>query len=206
MRTENLLPKFESPKNPFAGLQKAEQPVATAAPVVAAAAPMAKAATGVMETSFLFDAQLQPVAVVAEVKPVVAAPVAQVESKPASPVVVAKTPVAEPAARPAAPVEAKAKPLSEWVKKLNPLAHLPTRETESKPARPRTAVQTELSLERVKVVRNELNDTDLEVVLPARAVEKTEFVGPKLQPMARTDETTLSRLTSRFFSAGQPQV
>ena len=114
----------------------------------------------------------------------------------------AKAPVAEPVMRPTPPPASKPK-LSAWMQKVNPLAYLPSREAD-KPVKAR-AVQTELSLERVKVMRNDLNDTDLEVI-PARTAGKPETAGPRLQPLAREDATALSRLTSRFFGTGQPQV
>ncbi len=221
MRTENLLPKFESAKNPFAGLAKAEQPVAKVEPVAAVAVeptiaiatatanPFAAVPTGAMELSFSFDAPQQPVAVPVVVKEAQVAPVtATIEAKPicpAGPAVVvasAKAPVTEPVMRPTPPPAPKLK-LSAWMQKVNPLAYLPAREAD-KPVKAR-AVQTELSLERVKVMRNDLNDTDLEVI-PARTAGKPETAGPRLQPLAKEDGTALSRMTSRFFGAGQPQV
>jgi hypothetical protein len=182
-------------------------------PVVFAAAttvnPFAPAATGPMELSFSFDAPVQPVAVPVVVKEAQVAPMTPtVEAKPicpAGPAVVvasAKAPVSEPVMRPTPPPASKPK-LSAWIQKVNPLAYLPSREAD-KPVKAR-AVQTELSLERVKVMRNDLNDTDLEVI-PARTAGKPETAGPRLQPLAKEDATALSRLTSRFFGAGQPQV
>jgi len=214
MRTENLLPKFESARNPFATLAKAGQSVAQAAPVVVVAPVVAVAAattpppaetSGPLETSFLFDAQLEPVAipvVVRETKPTVGN---ELEASPAVVLVVAEAPASKPVMRPTPPSASKPRPLLAWVKKVNPLAYLPARQSEDKPARVRTPVQTELSLERVKVMRNDLNDTDLEVI-PARTAGTPEPGGPKLQPSARNEMTTLNRLTSRLFGAGQTQI
>lgn len=223
MRTENLLPKFESAKNPFAHSTKASQTVAPAktdsATIVAApelpvlvVAPEIKPAPTVMPTEFLFDDQAQPAVVpviVKEVQAVESVPVAKEEvalnmAAPAE--VIPQTLELQPVAKvaPVAPVTPKAPMFSGLMKKVNPLAYLPAREA-VKPARPRTAVQTELSLERVKVVRNDLSDTDLEVI-PAKLAGKPENPAPRLQPAARTEETALGRLTSRFFGAGQPQV
>lgn len=53
-----------------------------------------------------------------------------------------------------------------WVKKLNPFA------TQGAPV-PRAAVQGELSLDNVKPVRNDLSDTDLELVA---AVKQSEAI------------------------------
>jgi hypothetical protein len=221
MRTENLLPKFESAKNPFAPASKAASPiaapktdtfVAVETPLAeATVAPIAKPAISTMETNFLFDDQLQPAVVpivVHEAEPVPAIPApAKVEAKLVIPVVLnskTETPELAPVAKPAPVSEPKPALFSALMKKANPLAYLPSREA-AKPARVRTAVQTELSLERVKVMRNDLSDTDLEVI-PAKLAGKPEAPAARLQPVARTEETTLSRLTSRFFGAGQIQT
>jgi hypothetical protein len=59
-----------------------------------------------------------------------------------------------------------------WVKKLNPLVWFSGRKpVEPKPGAPRSGkrhVQGELSLDNIKVMRNDLSDTDVEVV-PAKA-------------------------------------
>jgi hypothetical protein len=58
--------------------------------------------------------------------------------------------------------------VSNWLKKLNPLVWFGDRQpAEPKPAAPRfnkKPVQGELSLENIKVMRNDLSDTDVEVV------------------------------------------
>jgi hypothetical protein len=74
-----------------------------------------------------------------------------------------------------------------------------------KPAR--TPVQCELSLEKVKVVRNDLSDADLEFRTARRPVPPpaaSPFSPPALDP-ARHEPTAWGRLTSRFFKAGQTQ-
>lgn len=57
-------------------------------------------------------------------------------------------------------------PSSGWVKKLNPFA------TQGAPVA-RAAVQGELSLDNVKPVRNDLSDTDLELVAAVKQPEAT---------------------------------
>jgi hypothetical protein len=219
MRTENLLPKFESPKNPFLTLPKTE-PLKSAPVAVQPATPIALSAPATpepvkLETISLFDSRPQtPVAPqkTEAVKKVATQPVNTVESKVASPapavsVVAAVAPTAPVAKR-------KRLPVAEWVKKLNPLAYIPKRKTGAKSARPkagRTPVQGELSLEKVRVVRNDLNETDLEII-PARLEKPVNPPGapsaasPILPAGIRDDSTTWSRLTSRFFGAGTTQI
>jgi len=94
--------------------------------------------------------------------------------------------------------------LEEWRQKLNPLPRLAKRPGPVKSALPhsisiKTPVQPELSLDQVKVVRNDLSDADLEVVpvktplarLPARPAEKLAFMAD-----------TWGRLTTKLFGAG----
>lgn len=92
------------------------------------------------------------------------------------------------------------------VKKVNPVGFLRSLKRERKAARP--AVQTELSLDRVKVMRNDLSEADLEVVTAptqkASAPAATPAPAPRLEPISAMEEaTTLSRLTARFFGAGE---
>ena len=212
MRTANLLPKFESTKNPFAPKKELAQAEVVIAP--------AKAEPARLETPPLFDAQLQPAVTprpVMESKPVLTPPIAiKVEFKPAlaGAIVPIAKPISQPPAIRAATISvpsaptAKRTPLFAWVKKVNPLAYLPARESESSRAKSkvgRTPVQGELSLEKVKVIRNDLNDADLEVIA-ARPSGTPVLTGPRLQPLVRTETTTISRMTARFFGAGQPQV
>jgi hypothetical protein len=60
----------------------------------------------------------------------------------------------------------KAVPSGGWAQKLNPFA------TQGAPV-PRAAVQGELSLDNVKPLRNDLSDTDLELVAAVRKPEVT---------------------------------
>ena len=92
------------------------------------------------------------------------------------------------------------------VKKANPMAILRGRRAERKAVR--AAVQTELSLDRVKVMRNDLSDADLEVVT-APVAQKTSASAPatspspRMEPMTTMEATGLGRLTARFFGSGQ---
>jgi hypothetical protein len=90
------------------------------------------------------------------------------------------------------------------VKKVNPMAILRGRRAERKAVR--AAVQTELSLDRVKVIRNDLSDADLEVVT-VRSTQKpsapTPAPAPRMEPVTSMEATGLGRLTARFFGAGQ---
>ncbi len=72
----------------------------------------------------------------------------------------------------------------------------------SKPER-RTPVQTELLLEQVKVVRNDLNDSDLELVA-ASIARKTEAPVAPVPDRDKTFKGTVwNRLTARLFSIGR---
>ncbi len=203
MRTAGLLPKFGSPKNPFAAPTKAESKGKPGiAPVAIPAQPKPEPVK--METAPLFEAKpkISPTPA-----PMLAAPMA-----PAAPVK-AKEPLrktiqaVKPELKPAKPVAAARKPVtfSGWVTKINPLPLLgrfkPGANKSPKPRPGRAAVQGELSLEKVKVVRNDLNDADVEL-MPARATVTTTVSSGNLPPLARTGPTTWNRLTSRLVGAG----
>jgi len=92
-------------------------------------------------------------------KPVVAKPPAASGSAPAAaPEGAVKLAVSAPGAKPAAMAPAP----GSWSARLNPMTRL--RREPASPARPVTAVQTELTLDTVKVVHNDLSDADVEVV------------------------------------------
>ncbi len=61
-----------------------------------------------------------------------------------------------------------------------------------------TPTQCELSLDQVKVVRNDLSDSDFEVV--ARRRNKT---GPKPEPSTEGPDSTWGRVSLRIFGAGK---
>lgn len=219
MRTENLLPKFGSEKNPFgtSPVPEVAKPEPAKVPAAVAKAPKpepVKAEPVKLVTHSLFEPQpatavplVAPVAVVEAVSVLHPEPVnpAQVE-----PVRVAPARVEPQVTRPVALPAKKRVPLAAWARKLNPLAYLPARTSGAKPAKSRVTrapVQTELSLERVRVMRNDLSDADLEVV-PARPVKlAAKPAAPPAQPASRAEPvtagepTTWNRLTSRFFGA-----
>ena len=84
-------------------------------------------------------------------------------------------PVAKPAAQPAAQAPAKAAKHG-WTTRLNPF-----RAPEPQAAQPPRAVQSELSLDAVKVVHNDLADADVEVV-PVKARANAPVEAPVLPP------------------------
>src|SRR6185437_3573047 len=146
------LPKFESSKNPFAAKTHAERE-----PQLPKLSPAETAAPDVK------SAELLPAA-----KPA-AAPVAQ--------------------SAPAAPAPAKPSPAVDgWLKKLNPLVWFGNR----KPAEPKSAiprfnkgkapVQGELSLENIKVMRNDLSDADVEVVAAQVKVRAAKKIAAPVAP------------------------
>jgi len=170
MRHRNLLPKFGGKKNPFASTTEAG---GTAAAVPAAVqVELLKSEAAPVETAAAVQAEAVAVSDVtsaAAAMPVradeVAAP-ATVVAKPSAPV------IPKPK-EPKAPGRTVA-----WLEKLNPLAWLPRRKGKSViPKFSRPPVQGELSLDNVKVVRNDLNDADVEVV-PAKIVVKTAVNRP----------------------------
>jgi hypothetical protein len=142
---------------------------------------------------------------------VIAEPEKKIEAKP-----VTAAPV-EPAASPtpANPFEEKAKEpkaakpgvFAGLVKKLNPLAYLPKRQPANavRPKTARTVVQGELSLEKVRVLRNELNDSDLEFVAVKPAIVAPSS-GSILPSEARPPLRMWGRLASRGMAVTEAQT
>jgi hypothetical protein len=192
MKSARFLPKFGSPKNPFAR----------------AKTDAAKPIPGKMETDSLFgdEPKTAPEApspkpaakapVVKEVKPVIE-PEKTIEAKPVSAV-----PTAVPTAK-----TPKTAALGDFIKKLNPLKYLPKRKPEARAVRPKVAraAQGELSLEKVRVLRNELNDSDIEFVTTPKLVS-TGTGGNSLPVSQRTRFATWGRLTSRVIGAVETQT
>jgi hypothetical protein len=88
-------------------------------------------------------------------------------------------------------------PLGRWTLKANPF------KSSSKPAG-QPVVQGELSLDKVKVVRNDLSDSDLELVAATRRAEQGGNVFAAAAPATPAGEVKLSfwkRLRSRWFRA-----
>ena len=80
------------------------------------------------------------------------------------------------------------KPAAGWASKLNPMALLREARAEKTEVQ---AVQTELSLDKVKVVHNDLTDADVEVV-PIKSRPQAEV--PELQPAKKSWEILGERL------------
>lgn len=79
-----------------------------------------------------------------------------------------------------------------WVKRIHPLGWLRRRATAPKPAVPRfdkAPVQAELSLDRIRVVRNDLSETDVEVV-PAK-ISVDAKAEPVVRPVSRAETPEL---------------
>ena len=157
-----------------------------------------------METVPLFDAK--PKAPPTPIPAAPMAPAASVKAKePLREAIQAVRPELKP--KPAKPVTAARKPATfrGWVTRINPLPLLrrlkPGANKSPKPRPGRPAVQGELSLEKVKVVRNDLNDADVEL-MPARLAVTTTVTGDNLPTTTKTGPTTWNRLTSRFIGAG----
>ena len=83
-----------------------------------------------------------------------------------------------------------------WMRSRTPKAALPRFQ--------KSMVQGELSLEAIKVVRNDLSDSDLEVV-PTKPVVPAPQAKPARQVSTepRTNERSWGRLTGRFLGAGK---
>ena len=101
----------------------------------------------------------------------------------------------ETTVEPKAPVK-QAFPLGRWTLKANPF------KSSYKPA-PRSVVQGELSLDKVKPVRNDLSDSDLELIArkPTRHVEPGQnvFAAPKAGQAKKAP--LLARIRERLFRA-----
>jgi hypothetical protein len=89
-----------------------------------------------------------------------------------------------------------------WTEKFNPLSiwHGATADAKSS-VRP---VQAELSLEKVRVVHNDLSDVDVEIVpIKSRSMHEREVPEPAFQAAvhASADKNFWSRLDEKFFGA-----
>jgi hypothetical protein len=136
---KGALPKFESAKNPFA---KGSPELPEREPQLPKLTPTEVAAANLKKTQ------------------AIVAPAAPAEQ----PVVAASS-----QAKPAEPPKV-APPIDGWLKKINPMVWFGNRKpAEPKSAIPRfgkshTPVQGELSLDNIKVMRNDLSETDVEIV------------------------------------------
>jgi len=88
-------------------------------------------------------------------------------------------------------ISASPKSLAAWTTKLNPMTMLRGPQAEAKDlARP---VQVELSLEKIKVVHNDLTDADVEII-PIKSRPAREYDVPDLQPAKKSWEILGERL------------
>jgi hypothetical protein len=198
MRARTVLPKFGSAKNPFA-----PPPPNLESPGANVNASPAK-----LKTASLFEpAPQEPVSQ----EPVKPAAIKESKTPPrpvATPALPAKV-EAKQAASPA-PMAPSSKPgrLAGWVKKLNPLSLLPPRRGEGGRGRPaRKHVQTELTLEKVRVVRNDLSDNDFNIV-PGRLMGLPSGASPILSHAgsSNAEPGTWGRLTSKFLGAQHAEI
>jgi hypothetical protein len=152
---KGALPKFESAKNPFAVKVPAELPERE--PNLPKLTPAEMAAADLKKT--------QRIPLVGEPK-IVAKP----ESQPIQPI--QPVPPTQPV-RPAEPVTSAAV-VDGWLKKINPMVWFGSRKpAQTKPvirrfSKGHVPVQGELSLDNIKVMRNDLSEADVEVV-PAKS-------------------------------------
>lgn len=150
MRDGLHLPKFISPKNPF----KQEPAAGSVAPSIAAAAPA------------MPKVEALPVSI-----PTPAPNVTVVSSQPAAEPAAAKIPLRVRGLRLAQALSRFARHGGEWLKRValfcldhNPFSAIGKPKLAGIPRFGKQAEQGELSLDRVKVVRNDLSHADLEVV------------------------------------------
>jgi hypothetical protein len=90
-------------------------------------------------------------------------------------------------------------PLGRWTLFKNPFSKAP------KPKAIETRAQPELSLDMVKPVRNDLSDTDLELVQPAKCTSEKD--GPATRPVglvtAAPERAAWDRIKTQLFGAGK---
>jgi hypothetical protein len=123
--------------------------------------------------------------------PVKVEPAPEVEVKPAE-----KGKASDGARTQKLPTLPEARPRKKiWPGKINPLSFWRSVRASAPPKTPRP-LQAELSLDRVKVVHNDLTDADVEVV-PIKSRTGPEAESP-LIPSARTADS-LSRLSAKIF-------
>jgi hypothetical protein len=149
LRPRNLLPKFGSARNPF--IARAQ---ATKQPAVMNTAPQTAPRTGEPTPAELEAANLKETKRLPGISP---------------------TTEAKAISRPGVAAGVLHR-ISQIARKFNPLGWRGDRRSAAKPAIPgfnHPPVQGELSLDNIKVVRNDLNDADLEVI-PAKPAAKTK--------------------------------
>jgi hypothetical protein len=171
MPGKNILPKFGSVKNPFATQSPAQSALAPKTPI--ATAPEPNVATPALMA--LKETQKLPIA-----------PQKLKETK-RLPFVASRNGVQKQTSSPAV-IKKILHTLGVAFQKLNVLAWRTSRESPVKSAIPRfdkSGVQGELSLDNIKVVRNDLSEADVEIV-PAKAATMQTNFNPALQSQPKT--------------------
>jgi hypothetical protein len=180
MRSRYLLPKFGSAKNPFA-----ESGESNSAPVSADTAEPAAIAKYQMSPSELAAARLKetkrlPAATIAAFQAADAQAAAEARSAWSARFKAGVQGFTDKAVR--APIAW----IKQWIHKLDPFARWARRKSEAKPAIPPfnkvAPLQGELSLDKIKVVRNDLNEADVEVV-PVKATVAKARTAPAAAPV-----------------------
>jgi len=172
---KSLMPKFSSAKNPFVTPAKSQ-------PVKAAEEISATTETPEATTAMRAAAQLK------ETKRIPMPSVKMKETK-RLPFVAARN-GAQKQTKPAVWQNVFGS-MGAMIGKLNPLSWRAERKPSGKSAIPRfdkSAVQGELSLDNIKVVRNDLNDADMEIVQATPHTGQTNFK-PALMPENRKAES-----------------
>jgi hypothetical protein len=91
-------------------------------------------------------------------------------------------------------------PLGRWTLFKNPFSKTP----KPKPKPEEAVVQSELSLDMVRPVRNDLTDADLELVQPPkRSQEKNTLQATQPEPAATLPSPSWARINTQFFGAGK---
>jgi hypothetical protein len=159
MHSKNLLPKFGSGKNPFSASAPESEPVPTTPTSATNQVARYQMSTAELAAARLKETKRLPLA----------APVAVQAPSESKLVVVEKV---------LGLVKQWAQGWKPLVQRLKSLVRLPQRKVQGRAAalvvQSRTEpVQAELSLDRVKVVRNDLSDADVEII-PAKLVAKSK--------------------------------
>jgi hypothetical protein len=189
---QKLLPSFATKKNPFRGTIRPEaQPGALGTASRTGNASLSPAAS----LSAASDAPATVSHPAAALPPEVARKDVQVASLPRqSPLPLNRNSAAPPSDN--GKFSSRLNALFPWrhVKAANPLVR----------EQPKSLVQAELSLESVRVVRNDLSDCDLELVRPQppQPLPRAALAGRKPQS-SLVSGTAWSRVTGRLFGAGK---
>jgi hypothetical protein len=186
---------FDAELNPAGTAATAEESVAPSAAVNTPCASSEKAAKASAE---------KPIAAEAAAKPA-----AGVDPQPVAPkaaIVAPSLPAAKPVDRTHLSRPAGSSLYPDWMKKLNPLAYFSSREAEGNRPRGRSQVQGEFLLDNVKPVRNDLHDSDLEVVAARQPVREVIAPQPVAVEVTSSGDGIAGRITTRIFGGARLQA